>query len=289
MKRILGWLCVAVLLLSPALWLGWRNWDRIERLAGESPAPPPAETPTAPPEITRVTALGRIEPGNGLIRVAGPARFAVVVSEVLVAAGDRVHAGQEIAVLESAGVEEATVTRLAAELEQADRDLKRTEALRADDVAAAAELDRVRTARDVAEGRLLEAQAELERSHVRAPVDGLVVDVIAQPGERVGPDGIVEIADTSAVYAVAEVYETDVQRIRRGQRATVASPALGAKPLTGRVEHVGLKVSRKDVLSTDPVADADQRVVEVRVRLDQPRRAERLTNLRVEVAIDLGA
>ncbi len=89
---------------------------------------------------------------------------------------------------------------------------------------------------------------------------------------------------TDAMYAVAEVYETDVQRVRIGQRATVSSPALAA-PLSGTVDRIGLKIGKKDVLSVDPAAKTDARVVEVRILLDDAAAAAGLTNLEVDVAI----
>jgi HlyD family secretion protein len=51
------------------------------------------------------------------------------------------------------------------------------------------------------------------------------------------------------------------------------------------VERVGLKIDKNDVLTTDPVADADARVVEVEIRITDPAPAARLTNLRVDVRI----
>jgi len=52
------------------------------------------------------------------------------------------------------------------------------------------------------------------------------------------------------------------------------------------VERIGFKIGKKDVLSTDPVADADARVVEVDIRLDEPKLVAALTNLRVEVIFE---
>ena len=86
------------------------------------------------------------------------------------------------------------------------------------------------------------------------------------------------------MYAVAEVYETDVRRVRVGQPATVRSPAL-AEELRGRVERVGSMVFKNDVLGIDPTADKDSRVVEVRVRLDDSGLARDLIHLQVEVEI----
>jgi HlyD family secretion protein len=87
------------------------------------------------------------------------------------------------------------------------------------------------------------------------------------------------------MYAIAEVYETDIGRVRLNQRARIRSPAIAGE-LEGEVERVGLKIGKKDTLSTDPVADADARVVEVRIRLRDPEAAAGLTNLRVHVVFE---
>jgi HlyD family secretion protein len=119
---------------------------------------------------------------------------------------------------------------------------------------------------------------------VRAPLRGQVIEIHARQGERVGPSGIAEIADTDRMYAIAEVYETDVGRVKPGQRATIRSRALEPS-LEGTVERIGMKIGKLDVLDTDPAARTDARVVEVEVRLDDSARAAALSNLQVEVAI----
>jgi len=87
--------------------------------------------------------------------------------------------------------------------------------------------------------------------------------------------------------AVAEVYETDIQHVRIGQKAIVTSSAL-ATPLHGRVSQIGLQVERKDVLNDNPVVAADARIVEVRIELDDAssKAAATLTDLKVDVTID---
>ena len=101
-----------------------------------------------------------------------------------------------------------------------------------------------------------------------------------------GPDGIVEIGKTHEMYAIAEVYETDIGKVKVGQRATVTSPVL-PEPLQGTVERIGLKVGKMDVLNTDPAAKTDARVIEVEVRLDNSEAAAALTNLTIEITIAL--
>jgi HlyD family secretion protein len=94
------------------------------------------------------------------------------------------------------------------------------------------------------------------------------------------------------MVAVAEVYELDVSRIRVGQKATVTSKNHAfADVLHGQVMEVGLEINKQDVLNTDPAAQFDSRVVEVKVRLDpaSSRKVAGLTNLSIQVVIDVHA
>jgi HlyD family secretion protein len=140
----------------------------------------------------------------------------------------------------------------------------------------------------VIEARLARARAELERHRVRAPFDGQVIRIHARQGERVGDEGILEFGRTEAMVAIAEVYETDIDRVAIGQQAVVASPAL-AQPLTGHVDRIWHEVGKQDVLGTDPAARQDARVVEVQIRLDESEAAARMSNLQVTVEIETGA
>jgi HlyD family secretion protein len=46
-----------------------------------------------------------------------------------------------------------------------------------------------------------------------------LIEIHTYPGERVGADGILELGRTDEMVAIAEVYETDIGRVRKGQRA----------------------------------------------------------------------
>lgn len=236
-------------------------------------------------QLKYVAALGRIEPNRGTIRLAGPPRPAVVIGELKVREGDYVEKGQVVAVLSDIGIYRAEVKRLKAELANAEHELKRNQKLYQQKTISESDWRSLQLIRDVAHAGLSRAQAEQELSTVRSPITGQVIAVHSREGERVGLEGIVELGETSAMYAVAEVYETDIGRIRLGQRAKIRSPAL-PQELGGQVERIGMMIGKKDVLSTDPVADADARVVEVDIRLDNPKAVATLTNLRVEVIFE---
>jgi HlyD family secretion protein len=240
--------------------------------------PPPGDA------TRRVTALGRLEPKDGVLRVAGPSRPSVVVAKIFVEEGDRVLAGQPLAELDGRVIDEAAVAKAKAALNNAEGALARMRPLVAQRIASEEALDTAELHVETARADLVAAQATLDLDVVRAPVAGQVVELFARSGERIGPDGLAEIAQNDAMFAVAEVYETDIGLVRLGQRATVRSPAI-AQDLTGTVDHIGVKIGKQDLLGTDPVARTDSRVVEVRVKLDDPTHAASLSNLQVEVAI----
>src|SRR6185503_14099209 len=94
-----------VLLLTALALGGWRI-ARLFRAAAPSPAA--ANVPAGPATIT---ALGRLEPRDGTIRIAGPSRATVVVGKLLVDENDAVSAGQAVAILDTHATREAEVER----------------------------------------------------------------------------------------------------------------------------------------------------------------------------------
>lgn len=180
----------------------------------------------------------------------------------------------------------ASLTRLQA---GRDTDLQNAEAQL---TAAEASIERWQSQISVesAERNLGLAAARLERTIIRAPRDGRVLRTIVETGETIPTTnaGIVEMGNTGQMYAVAEVYETDVKLVSVGQRATVVSRNGAFEgELSGTVERVGWQIFKNDVLDDDPAADADARVVEVEIRLDDSDVVAGLTNLNVDVAIAL--
>jgi HlyD family secretion protein len=110
--------------------------------------------------------------------------------------------------------------------------------------------------------------------------------VITKAGEAIGNSGILDLGNTRQMYVVAEVYETDVGLVKVGQPATITSRN-GAfeTALSGRVSDIGWQIFKNNVLDDDPAANADARVVQVKVKLDNSAPVESLTNLQVDVKI----
>ena len=247
--------------------------------------PPPVSLPP-PVGAAHIVALGRIEPRDGVRTLAGPAQAVAVVGELLFDEGDEVKVGQLIARLDDAELRSAAVQRAEARVANARAELARSERLRDGRVTSESLHDKLRLEHDVAIADLRLVRAELARVEVRSPIRGQVIEVHARAGERVGPEGILDLGETRAMYAVAEVYETDIGRVVVGANAEVSSPAL-PRALRGKVERIARRVAKQDVLGTDPAARTDARIIEVEVRLDDEdaRLAAGLTHLQVEVAI----
>ncbi|MDJ0600585.1 MAG: ABC exporter membrane fusion protein [Crocosphaera sp.] len=138
-----------------------------------------------------------------------------------------------------------------------------------------------------AQAAVKQAQANLDLSYVKAPKEGQILEVHTWPGEMVQDRGIVDLGETAQMYVTAEVYESDILRVRKGQPATITTDGI-TEELQGTVEEVGLQVDRQRVLGTNPTADVDGRVVEVKVRLnpEDSQRVAQLTHLQVNVIID---
>ncbi|MDJ0697912.1 ABC exporter membrane fusion protein [Mastigocoleus sp. MO_188.B34] len=146
---------------------------------------------------------------------------------------------------------------------------------------ARAELDR-------AIATLKQAKTNLEQPYIRAPMVGQIIKIHVRKGEKIGDSGVAEIAKTSQMMVVAEVYQTDISKIKVGQKAIISGQALTGK-LEGEVTQIGLQVNRQNVFSNQPGENLDRRVVDVKIRLnpEDSKRASGLTNLQVETAIEL--
>ena len=133
------------------------------------------------------------------------------------------------------------------------------------------------------------AQANLDLSYVRSPQNGQIIKIHTWTGELVNNKGIVSIGNTQQMYVTTEIYETDINKVKLGQIATIKADGI-VEELTGIVDEIGLEISSKNVLGTDPVADADARVVEVKIKLNPQDsiKVSRLTNLQVNVIINPG-
>jgi len=133
---------------------------------------------------------------------------------------------------------------------------------------------------------LAKARADAALSRIFAPIDGTILKLYARAGDPVGSDGLLEMANLDRLDVLADVYETDLPRLRLGAEAEVIVPGDPTR-YAATVRELGWLVRRTTQAGTDPVAAVDSRTVEVRLPLSEAGRLAllRRSNMQVQVAI----
>ncbi|MBW4646486.1 MAG: ABC exporter membrane fusion protein [Goleter apudmare HA4340-LM2] len=135
---------------------------------------------------------------------------------------------------------------------------------------------------------LKRADTDLAAAYIKAPTAGQILKIHRRVGEKISDNGIADFAQTDNMIAVAEVYQTDIAKVKLGQPAVITSQAFTGE-LRGTVSQVGLQVNRQNVFSNEPGENLDSRVVEVKIRInpEDSKQVAGFTNLQVQTAIEL--
>ncbi|MEM7586127.1 MAG: efflux RND transporter periplasmic adaptor subunit [Acidobacteriota bacterium] len=202
--------------------------------------------------VATVSATGKLEPTD---QVDIGSELSGIVAKVLVDTNDRVTRGQILAVIDTTRLEqqtersraallsaEAALSQAQASQSEAAADLERFEEVhRLSDgrVPSASELDGVRAAKlradaavQVAEAGVEESKAsvltneiDLERSVIRSPINGIVLDRRVEPGQTVAASFQAPLLftigqDLSRMSLTVYVSEADVGQVEEGQTAS---------------------------------------------------------------------
>lgn len=183
-----------------------------------------------------------------------------------------------------AGTRKEDLAKAEALLKSAEADCARCKGTRDARVAAARQ--------EVEQARAKErmAAAELRKTQLCAPIDGVVVWKFRHPGETVGvlpPERVLTVADVSALRVRADVDEADFAKIRAGQKALVTADAYGGQSFAGRVERVSYAAGEKRFSTGEARERHDVKIVETLITFDQAPPLK--LNLRVTVRFDLDA
>jgi ABC exporter DevB family membrane fusion protein len=126
----------------------------------------------------------------------------------------------------------------------------------------------------LAQAKLDNARALLEKTYIRSPIDATVLRKHHREGESVSnsssaPDPIFTIGDKSALRVRVDVDEADVSKLSLGQHAYVTADAYGDKRFLGHVVRIGEELGRKNVRTDEPTERVDMKILETLVELDQ--------------------
>ena len=121
-----------------------------------------------------------------------------------------------------------------------------------------------------AEARVRSAQANLEKTIIRAPITGVVLRKRLKDGESVSPEnqiGIVSLADVSALRVRVDLDERDVAKVKENQIAYVTADAFGEQKFQGKVVRIGQILGRKNFKTERPTEKVDTKILEVLIAL----------------------
>ena len=148
----------------------------------------------------------------------------------------------------------------AAQLEAAQRDVG---VARADRALAEARLESAEASVRQLRAQLREAEADLERTTIRSPITGVVIDRKIDPGQTVqasfsAPELFAIAADLSQIQVEANIVESDVAGLEAGDTARFTVDAYPNSPVQGVVEQLRLKSSEQNnIVSYTAVIAAD--------------------------------
>lgn len=251
-------MCVAAFFAARALWKHYMDdpWTRDARVAADVVGIAPDVSGLVSEVLVRDNQ--QVKAGDVLFRI-DPARFDIALRQA-----------------------EAALAGAKANVEQAGRDLQRYEKL--GDVVSQQKTEQAQLAMDSASATLQQATAardlaklNLERSQVRAPVNGVLANFSIRPGDYLAA-GVAKVAlvDTDTLRVEAYLEETKLNRVHVGDRATIWLMGQ-SMPMYGRVESIAAGIEdRERTLGAGLLANINptfswvrlaQRVP-VRIRLD---------------------
>lgn len=132
-------------------------------------------------------------------------------------------------------------------------------------------VQRLESSLALARSELSGAEIALERTRIRAPSDGTVLDMLAKVGETAVPSPespLVDFGDMTGLRLRAEVEERDAAKVRVGQRVVVKADAFPDRQFEGVVTSISQSLGAPRIAARGPRRPNDVEVVEVMVDLE---------------------
>lgn len=286
------------LVVGVAAWFAWPRAETERRIVGtRTDTPQPASTTATtnrPAEPIKIgSSVGPASDSPYVLTVSGyiinrerieiSPRFQGVVKWIGVKKGDAVKKDQVVVLLDDAEQKarvaeiEGRLTNARVALERAELNHRRIRELSARDVTSKEAEDEARLSVDAANAAIAEidgglslAKTYLDWTVIRSPIDGVVLEKLAEPGELVTPQSfggtrgpstaVLAVADLQDLQVEIDVNESDLAKISLGQRAQVSPEAYPDKHYEGVVAEIS------------PEANRQKGTLQIKVQIKQPDR-----------------
>lgn len=266
---------------------------------------PPVVNPK--PIAHQVTALGRLTPEGGLVTLSVPAGTGVgsndVVERWFVKEGENIRAGEVLVQMRSYKQLKAELAQTEASLEETKRNLpfleseqKRALQLLREGAISEQAASRAVTDTDTRLANIKAAKAAAERAKIQlndtritSPLNGTLIRIYSWPGMRETNDGLALIGRTNQMQAWAQVFQSDIRKLRIGQPATISPESGGFQgTLRGKLQAIVSNVSERDLFAVNSNNDVNARVILVKLSIDEAdiKKVKRLSGLNVIVRFE---
>lgn len=268
MRRWIRRLSILLALIAVIVVLRWTIWR---------PKPVDVEIYTVDAGRVEATVVNsRAGTVKSRLRAGMSPGIAGLVRTIAVEKGQRVRRGQLLIQLDDAehrasallaeralDAARATARDACLSADQAARDLKRVEGLFGRGVSSDQELEDAQTRAQTtqakctaaealereAEASLALARATLDKTTMRAPFDGVVLDVTTEVGEWISPSppgvmipAVVQLNAPDSLYVSAPIDEADVAEVRVGMPCRISFDAFRDRDFEGRISYVASHV-----------------------------------------------
>lgn len=184
------------------------------------------------------------------------ARAEGLVREIRVEEGDRVEAGEVLAVLDDER-RRLEVAQRRADLGSLEQELRRQQQLREEDLVSDDAVEKLRYQVEAQRAMLSLAEVELAETRIKAPVDGVVAERDIRLGDSVSPgDQVFRVTNPDELEAEVHVPERLMGQLEVGQMVEIRSDATPDNVRTGRIDRIS------------PVVDSSSGTVKATVRIE---------------------
>lgn len=161
------------------------------------------------------------------------------IQKIHVTEGQRVSKGDVLVSL-NAGPIQGQIAELRTALELATTIYNKQKELWDQGIGSEIQFIEAKTNRQSMEQKLNTALVQFSMATVKAPFDGIVDDIIGKVGEMSNPGmEVVRMVNLSSVEITAEVAESYLNNIRKGDKIAIYFPSIGNKKMDARVDRIG--------------------------------------------------
>lgn len=234
------WWILAVVILIAAAVYGYQAYQ-----TSITPAPTGSPYKVERGDVVAiVSATGTLSPVNS---VDVSSRITGRIVEVRVNENEMVKAKQIIIVLDDRQLK-AQVDQAGAKLENAQATYQRSRILTEHGALAKQQLDADRTSYEVARAVYEDMTSSLEDAIIRAPIDGMVIGKPIPAGQTVAPGisnpmVLLTVADLASMQIQALVDESDIGKIKQGQKVKFTVDSYPTKIFSGNVQTISNKAN----------------------------------------------